>query len=233
MSKQKDRLDLATKYIVDDPDRPTIDLDKAERKTVEHLRLCYNYINENPLATHKELRDQIMKLCSVTDIAAYRYISLIQMLIGEQSLEGKNFAKMKVAALLDEEYICLKNENYAAATARHKLIQDYIKAFRLDIDEGEMLNAAKYLKIEAIQITTDPASLGIHRSPKEIAETERIMKKYGMDEEEESCFDCKPPTRKEIDEMMRRYGIEDAKFENVESVADDSEPTLLPPLPEL
>mgnify|MGYP006873164941 CR=1 FL=1 len=182
MSKQKDRLDLATKYIIDDPDHPTTDLDKAERKTVEHLRLCYDLINENPLATHKELRNQVMELCGVTDIAAYRYISLIQMLVGEQSLQGKNFAKMKVAALLDEEYLCLKKEDYAAANGRHKLIQDYIKAFRLDIDEGEMMDAARRAEFESIEFTTDLAAIGVTLTDEQRKANEKLKRENNYED---------------------------------------------------
>lgn len=182
--KQKDRLELAQKYILEDPTKPIEGLDKGEQKTVENLRECFNYLTENPLATYKERRKYLCKKLGITAFTAYNYITVCEMLLGNTSLQGKNLAKIRVASLLDEEYACIKNEDYKGADARHRLVQDYIKAFRLDIDEGEMMNAKEALTIPKVIITTDLSAIGIHPSEHELREQERLKREANYEEPE-------------------------------------------------
>lgn len=56
------------------------------------------------------------------------------------------------------------------------------KAFQTNLDEGEIINAQKYLEIDQINITMDPSVLGIKISEPKQKEIEQLLKKYGIED---------------------------------------------------
>ena len=158
-------------------------LDAADQRTVEILRKCYNYLVENPLASYKDRRDYLVKEMHVSINTAYDAITICNLLLGDTTRNGKNLAKIKVQSLLDEAYKCLRNDDYKGADGRIKLAQTYIKAFRLDVDEGEMVDAKAALNIEAIRISTDPTTIGITKTTRWRSEVSRLMKMYGVEDD--------------------------------------------------
>ncbi|MBQ1486303.1 MAG: hypothetical protein IIZ44_07575 [Muribaculaceae bacterium] len=183
MKGQKERLALAQHYVIEAPNELPATLDAADQRTVEILRKCYNYLVENPLASYKDRRDYLVKEMHVSINTAYDAITICNLLLGDTTRNGKNLAKIKVQSLLDEAYKCLRNDDYKGADGRIKLAQTYIKAFRLDVDEGEMVDAKAALNIEAIRISTDPTTIGITKNTRWRSEVSRLMKMYGVEDD--------------------------------------------------
>ena len=184
MEKRKDRLQLAQEYIIDEAGRSLEGLSDMEVKTVTVLRSLYDYMQENPNATIKERREYLMKNDGVCDISAYRYIAIVETLIGGETPKGKQFAKFRVQALLDEEYASIKADDHARAKSLHLLIQDYIKTYRLDIDEGEALDINELMEHQTVIISSDPSVIGIVPTEHEREEQERLKREAGYVEDD-------------------------------------------------
>jgi hypothetical protein len=182
METNKDRLQLAQKYVVEDPTLPLDGLKDKEIKTVLALRSLYDYVHENPNASIKERREFLTRQDGIGDTAAYRYIAIVETLVGSETPRSKQFAKFRVQALMDEEYAYVKAENYNAAKAIHLLIQDYVKTYRLDIDEGEAFDAAKRAEFERIEFTTDLEAIGIGLTPEQKKANDRLKRENNYED---------------------------------------------------
>ena len=180
--KQHDRLELAQKYLISDPSASVAGLGNDERQTVANLRLCFEYIQEFPLASYKDKRDYLMETAGITTRTAYDIISVCEALVGTATLKGKNFAKIKVQALLDEAYKCIQAEDFKGSESRVKLAQTYIKAYRLDIDEGEAFDAARRAEFESIEFTTDLAAIGVTLTDEQRKANEKLKRENNFED---------------------------------------------------
>lgn len=176
---RNDNLELAQRYIIDNPGEPIPELTESDLRNLENIKMAFDYIRAHPLSTKKEQRSYIMKECGVSDTTAYNLIATAKFLMPNDQLRSKQYAKVKVDALLDEQYTRIKNGDHKGADAIHKLIQDYVKAYRLDIDEGELIDAQEALKIDKVLIVNDPGEIGVTLTERDRREDDRLARKYG------------------------------------------------------
>ena len=130
----------------------------------------------------------IVKKYKVSKVQAYNIIIYSAVLLGNVQASHKNWVRQRVEFLCEQAYTAADAGNLKKAETLTKIAGVLAKAFQTNLDEGEIINAQKYLEIDQINITMDPSVLGIKISE---------------------------PKQKEIDRLLRKYEIEDAEVEEV------------------
>lgn len=181
-------LDIIIKNMTVDPDKRQ-QLEPRYQKILMQVDDCYNLILQHQMMSKKELRNYLMNKYKLTQIQAYRIIDYANAALGNMSATHKNRVRQRVEAIIEEAYEAAKAGNFKLSEHLTKLAKVYANAFAIDQDDGELIDAQKYLEISRVEIVMDPAAIGIT-----ISEAEQ----------------------KEIDKMCRQYAVEDADFEEVE-----------------
>lgn len=187
-----DVLDIVVNNMFIDPDKRK-PLTERQEKLLLQVTDCYNLQLQKRMISKKELRNYLMNKYKVTQIQAYRIIEYAAAALGNLPSTHKNWVRQRVEFIIEEAYAAATAGNFKLSESLTKLAKVYSSAFSIDQDEGELINAQKYLEIARVEITMDTASININISE---------------------------PEQKEIEKMCRQYEIIDADFEDVE---DDKE----------
>ncbi len=181
-------LDIIINNLTVDPDKRQ-PLAPRYQEVLLQVTDCYNLILQKQMMSKKELRNYLMNKYKLTQIQAYRIIDYARAAIGNLPATHKNLVRQRVEAIIEEAYEAAKAGNYKLSESLTKMAKVYAHAFAIDQDDGELIDAQKYLEIARVEIVMDPAAIGI-----KIPEVEQ----------------------KEIDKMCKQYQIEDTDFEEVE-----------------
>ena len=101
----------------------------------------------------------------------------------------KNWIKIKAETLIEEAYNAAKKRDFALAAELRKQAKTLGFLFRLDQDEGELLDAQKYLTIERVVITVNPNEIGIKFTDNDKKKADKYFKKFTEDAEYEEVKD--------------------------------------------
>lgn len=181
-------LDIIINNLTADPDKRQ-QLAPRYQEILLQVGDCYNLILQHQMMSRKELRNYLMNRYKLTQIQAYRIIDYANAALGSLPATHKNRVRQRVEAIIEESYEAAKAGNFKLSEQLTKLARVYAKVFAIDQDDGELIDAQKYLEIARVEIVMDPAAIGITISE---------------------------PEQKEIDKMCRQYQIEDADFEEVD-----------------
>ena len=163
-------------------------LTEKQEQLLKEVTDCYNLQLQKPMASRTYLRNYLMKKYKVSKVQAYNIIIYAAVLLGNVQASHKNWVRQRVEFLCEQAYAAADAGNLKKAETLTKIAGVLAKAFQTNLDEGEIINAQKYLEIDQINITMDPSVLGIKISE---------------------------PKQKEIDRLLRKYEIEDAEVEEV------------------
>lgn len=181
-------LDIIINNLTGDPDKRK-PLAPRYQEVLLQVSDCYNLILQHQMMSRKELRNYLMNRYKLTQIQAYRIIDYANAALGSLPATHKNRVRQRVEAIIEEAYEAAKAGNFKLSEHLTKLAKVYANAFAIDQDDGELIDAQKYLEIARVEIVMDPAAIGIT-----IPEAEQ----------------------KEIDKMCRQYAVEDVDFEEAE-----------------
>lgn len=180
---REDSLDLLRKHLPDGVEGFK-ELPKSSQTLIIQVRDCYAMQIENPWKSKKEIRRRLVDTYKITVSQAYNIIALTSQLLGDVPTAHKNWMKIKAEALMEEAYEAAKARNFPLAAELRKQAKTLGFLFRLDQDEGEILDAQKYLTIDTVQITYDPEAIGVKFTKKDKEKADKYMKKF-MDEDAE------------------------------------------------
>ena len=177
---REDSLDLVRKHLPDDEESLKA-LPKSSRELILQVRDCYSMQLADPFMSRKEIRDRLVDQHHISLSQAYNVIALTMQLLGDVSTSHKNWIKIKAEALMEEAYKAAKNKNFPLAAELRKQAKTLGYLFRLDTDEGELLEAWKHLNIESVQITVNPNDIGIKFTEKQKAKADDYFRKFTVD----------------------------------------------------
>ena len=159
------------------------DLTESQEKLLEEVTDCYHLQLQKPMISKTKLRDYLRGKYGISYVQAYKIIQYAAVALGDIRPTHKNWVRQRIEYISEQAYEAIEAKNYKRFEALNKLAATLAKAFNTNLDEGELINAQKYLEIDKVNITINPSAIGIKVSE---------------------------PTQKVIDKMLRKYEIEDA-----------------------
>lgn len=177
---REDSLDLVRKHLPDD-EESLKKLPDSAQTLILRVRDCYAMQLTDPFLSRKEIRNRLVDKYHIDVSQAYNIIALTMQLLGDVATSHKNWIKIKAEALMEEAYKAAKNKNFPLAAELRKQAKTLGYLFRLDVDEGELLEAWKYVNIDTLQITINPNDIGIKFSEKDKAKADDYFRKFTVD----------------------------------------------------
>lgn len=185
---RKDSLELVRKHLSDTEDEFKL-LSPAEKKLILEVRDCYAMQISDPWVSRTDVRDNLMDRHKITASQAYNIIALTSQLLGDVPTSHKNWIKLKAETLIEEANNAADARDFALAAEKRKLAKTLGYLFRLDQDDGEILDAQKYLTIERVEITFDPNDIGVKYTAKDKEKADEYIKKFAEEVEYEEVND--------------------------------------------
>lgn len=187
---REDSLELLRKHLPDGVEGFDL-LPPSSKDLIIQVRDCYAMQIADPWISRKEVRDRLMDTYGIQASQAYNVIALTAQLLGDVATSHKNWIKLKAETLVEESNNAADARDFVLAAEKRKLAKTLGFLFRLDQDEGELLNAQKYLTIERVQITTDPNDIGVKYTSKDKELADKYIKRFAEDAEYEEVNDEK------------------------------------------
>lgn len=167
------------------PEEKQEKMTESQKDLLKQVTDCYNLQLQRPMVSRAYLRNYLMRKYKVSKVQAYNIITYAATLLGNVQASHKNWVRQRIEFLCEQAYVAADAGNLKKAETLTKIASTLAKAFQTNLDEGEIINAQKYLESEPITLTVDPSVLNIKITPAK---------------------------QKEIDGMLRKYEIEDADF---------------------
>lgn len=171
------------------PEAQRKDLTERQKLLLLEVTDCYNLQLQKPMISRASLRDYLVRKYKISYTQAYKVIQYAAVCLGNVKPSHKNWVRQRIEFLTEKAYEAVEAKDYKRALVLTKIAGTLAKDFQTNLDEGELINAQKYLEIDQINITMDPSVLGIKISE---------------------------PKQKEIDRLLKKYEIEDVEIEDVE-----------------
>lgn len=176
----------------------------TEKKIIENLRLpidqrhkltipqqdlmdkvceCLSLLNDDLLMPVPKLRDKLVEVCGCTPRHAYSVIRLAFEAIGNRKPTAKNVVReqiLQMAREMHEEAQTLSGVDKIDGLA--KAGNMLARAFATSVDEGEVLDAAKYLTDETVEFTTDPSIVNVKWTEANEEKSRKLRRKYGIED---------------------------------------------------
>lgn len=185
---REDSLKLIRKHLSDGVEGFN-SLPKSSQNLIIQVRDCYAMQIADPWLGKKEIKMRLVDTYGITVSQAYNVMALTSQLLGDVVTSHKNWIRVKAEALLEEANNAADARDFALAAEKRKLAKTLGFLFRLDQDEGELLDAQKYLTIEAVQISLDPETIGVKFTKKDKEKADRYMQKFMEDADFEELTD--------------------------------------------
>lgn len=183
-----DTADLLINYMFEPPEKRK-ELTENDQQLLLQVTDCYHLQLQNPMYSREKLRNYLMENHHVSRTTAYYIIALTRQALGNVESSAKEWVKQKIEYLLEKAYIATVAKDFKTAQALTKIAETYGRTFKTDIDEGELLEARKALRIENITIVTDPGAINIRLTDKETARVKELMRKYDITDADYTIID--------------------------------------------
>jgi hypothetical protein len=172
----------ANMFLPEDQRKP---MTEKQEQLLKQVTDCYNLQLQKPMASRTYLRNYLMKKYKVSKVQAYNIIIYAAVLLGNVQASHKNWVRQRIEFLSEQAYTAADAGNLKKAETLTKIAGVLAKAFQTNLDEGEIINAQKYLDEEPITLTIDPSSaLKIKTSEAKQKEIERMLRKYEIEDAE-------------------------------------------------
>ena len=172
----------ANMFLPEDQRKP---MTERQEQLLKEVTDCYNLQLQKPMASRTYLRNYLMKKYKVSKVQAYNIIIYAAVLLGNVQASHKNWVRQRIEFLSEQAYTAADSGNLKKAETLTKIAGVLAKAFQTNLDEGEIINAQKYLDEEPITLTIDPSSaLKIKTSEAKQKEIDRMLRKYEIEDAE-------------------------------------------------
>ncbi len=171
----------ANMFLPEDQRKP---MTEKQEQLLKQVTDCYNLQLQKPMASRTYLRNYLMKKYKVSKVQAYNIIIYAAVLLGNVQASHKNWVRQRVEFLSEQAYAAAEAGNLKKSETLTKIAGVLAKAFQTNIDEGEIINAQKYLEIDVVNITIDPTALGIKTSEAKQKEINKMLRKYEIEDAE-------------------------------------------------
>lgn len=185
---REDSLELLRKHLPDG-DEDLKKLPQSSQNLIIQVRDCYAMQIADPWKSRKEVRDRLVETYGITLSQAYNIMALTAQFLGDVTTSHKNWIKLKAETLVEESNNAANARDFMLAAEKRKLAKTLGFLFRLDQDEGELLDAQKYLTIERVNITVNPNDVGVKYTAKDKGLADSYIKKFAEDADYEEVKD--------------------------------------------
>lgn len=160
------------------PEQQTKKLTEGQQQLLMEVTDCYNLQLQKPMIGRTALRAYLINKYGCSKIQAYKIIQYAAVCLGDVQPSHKNWVRQRIEFLSERAYEAVEAGDYKRAEAITKIAGTLAKAFQTNLDEGELINAQKYLEIAQVRITMDETVLGIKITEPGKKEIERLLRKY-------------------------------------------------------
>lgn len=171
----------ANMFLPEDQRKP---LTPGQEMLLREVTDCYNLQLQKPMISRAQLRNYLMKTYKVSKVQAYNIIIYAATLLGNVQASHKNWVRQRIEFLTEKAYEAAEAENLKKAETLTKIAGTLAKAFQTNLDEGELINAQKYLEIDTVNITIDPSALRLKISEAKQKDIEKMLRKYEIEDAE-------------------------------------------------
>ena len=172
-----DSLDLVMNHLFETPSKRS-ELAPANKELLEHIEFCFTLQLSNPLYSDIQVRNALMNEFDMNRQQAYNIMALTKVALGNVQTAGKAWIKTKIAYLLDKAAALAIDGDIKTSTVLTKIAEAWGRTYRTDLDDGDLLDAKKYVQIEKVEIVTDPTVINVHVTDDDRKETRKLMEKY-------------------------------------------------------
>lgn len=166
------------------PEESRKELTDSQEKLLEEVTDCYHLQLQKPMISKTKLRDYLKGKYGVSNTQAYKIIQYSAVALGDIRPTHKNWVRQRIEYISEQAYEAIEAKNYKRFEALNKLAATLAKAFNTNLDEGELINAQKYLEIDQVNITIDPSVLGIKVSEAKQKDIDKMLRKYEIEDAE-------------------------------------------------
>ena len=174
---RNDSLDLVINHLFETPTKRTA-LKPADQTLLERVEYCFTLQLSNPIYTDMQVRNALMNHFGVGRQQAYALMNMTKAALVNVATAGKAWVKTKIAYLLDKAAGLALAGDVRTAAMLTKIAEAWGRTYRTDLDEGDTLEARKWVQIEKVQIVTDPTVINVNVTERDREETRRLLKKY-------------------------------------------------------
>ncbi len=174
---RNDSLDVIMNHLFETPTKRT-ELAPADKELLERIEYCYTMQLSNPLYTDIQVRNSLMNHFGLSRQQAYNIMSMTKVALGNVQTAGKAWIKFKIAHLLDKSAEYAIDGDIKTSNALTKIAEVWGRTYRTDLDDGDLLDAKKFVQIEKVEIVTDPTFINVQVTDKDREETRKLLEKY-------------------------------------------------------
>lgn len=174
---RNDSLDVVMNHLFETPTKRT-ELAPADKELLERIEYCYTMQLSNPLYTDIQVRNSLMNHFGLSRQQAYNIMSMTKVALGNVQTAGKAWIKFKIAHLLDKSAEYAIDGDIKTSNALTKIAEVWGRTYRTDLDDGDLLDAKKFVQIEKVEIVTDPTFINVQVTDKDREETRKLLEKY-------------------------------------------------------
>lgn len=164
------------------PEAQRKELTERQQQLVLQVTDCYNLQLQKPMISRASLRNYLVQKYGVSKIQAYKIIQYAAVALGNVQPSHKNWVRQRIEFLTEKAYEAVEAKDYKRALVLTKIAATLAKSFSTNVDEGELINAQKYLEIDQVNITIDPSAINIRVSEPKQKEINRLLRKYEIED---------------------------------------------------
>ena len=164
------------------PEAQRKELTERQQQLVLQVTDCYNLQLQKPMISRASLRNYLVQKYGVSKIQAYKIIQYAAVALGNVQPSHKNWVRQRIEFLTEKAYEAVEAKDYKRALVLTKIAATLAKSFSTNVDEGELINAQKYLEIDQVNITIDPTAINIRVSEPKQKEINRLLRKYEIED---------------------------------------------------
>lgn len=177
------------------PEAQRKELTERQQQLVLQVTDCYNLQLQKPMISRASLRNYLVQKYGVSKIQAYKIIQYAAVALGNVQPSHKNWVRQRIEFLTEKAYEAVEAKDYKRALVLTKIAATLAKSFSTNVDEGELINAQKYLEIDQVNITIDPTAINIRVSEPKQKEINRLLRKYEIED-----VDAEPVEEEPVEE---------------------------------
>ena len=186
---RNDSLDVIMNHLFETPTKRT-ELAPADKELLERIEYCYTMQLSNPLYTDIQVRNSLMNHFGLSRQQAYNIMSMTKVALGNVQTAGKAWIKFKIAHLLDKSAEYAIDGDIKTSNALTKIAEVWGRTYRTDLDDGDLLDAKKFVQIEKVEIVTDPTFINVQVTDKDREETRKLLEKYHINFDDDVIQDA-------------------------------------------
>lgn len=144
---------------------------------------CLNLLEDDIMTPTRDLVDKLVKNTGMSSRHAYDVIRVAREALGNRRSTTKAIVRESIMEMMRMAHkVAMTYEPEKQVDALVKIANTLARAFATNVDDGDIINAAKYLTEEAVRISTDPSLINIKTSDQWRAEVEKLKRKYNIED---------------------------------------------------